>query len=78
MCQILIIFSEKNAITFGDGAPFSFLLLKRVSSGMAMASHWMALDSKATRWELPDSLNLEPSLVGELSKLVERAVLASK
>lgn len=78
MRQILILFSKKNAITFGDGVPFSFLLLKRSSNGMAVASHWTALDSKATRWELPSSLNLEPSLVGELSKLGERAVLASK
>jgi hypothetical protein len=71
MRHILILFSKKNAITFGDGIPFSFLLLKRSSSGMA-------LDSKATRWELPRSLNREPSLVGEFSKLRERAVLASQ
>src|SRR5260370_41449833 len=45
---------------------------------MTMASHRTTLNGKAARRELPGGLNLEPSLVGELSKLRERAVLASK
>src|SRR5215472_15240149 len=40
------------------------------------SSSGVALDSKATRRKPPGHLNREPSLMGEISKLRERAVLA--
>src|SRR5258708_33700896 len=46
--------------------------------GMAVVSHRTALDVKAARWELSGSLNHESCLLGQRSKLCERAVLASK
>src|SRR5713101_4127228 len=53
-------------------------LNNRPPIGMAMASRRTTLNGKAVRRESPGGLNLEPSLVGEFSKLCKRAVLASE
>src|SRR4051794_30216289 len=50
----------------------------RPPTGMAVVSHRTTLHGKATRREPPGGLNREPSLMGLLSELRERTVLASE